>query len=201
MLTSVSSASPTRQTSSRWCASAGEHAAEAGRARGEADRDGEHVVDDQRGRRQQRRPAPEVRLSRPRRRRRPRGARRSPACRRSTSSASIAVITSVSGSVKRSAAGASSDQHEHHRLGAVGDARQRVEAERRNATEGAQLVPLVGVFTDAPMPRERAAALGGLAGCTGGPALRLGCGRLAGQVAQRREMLLAGRLPATASTW
>ena len=63
-------------------------------------------------------------------------------------------------------AGAGRDQHEHHRLGPVGDARQRVEAERRQPRDHAELVPLVGVLArprrhvalDAAILRRRAPA-------------------------------------------
>ena len=76
------------------------------------------------------------------------------------------MITSVSGSVKRSAPDAGGDQHEHHRLGPVGDARQRVEAERRKAPDHAELVSLVGVLAGcaavgpARSPRSAAGSVG-----------------------------------------
>ena len=62
MLTAVSSTSPASATEQQMVGEGGEDAAEARRAGGEAHRDREHVVDDQRRGRQQRRDAPQVEL-------------------------------------------------------------------------------------------------------------------------------------------
>ena len=160
---------------------AGEHTAETRRAGSQADRDGEHVVDEQRRRGEQRRNTAEIEL------------------RDGVGAAALGVRRDHlrvgddqqrqhpgdhQRQRKREAERARSgrDQHQHHRLGAVGDTRQGVEAERRDPPSDAELVPFVGVLSRPPMLGQRGSALSGHTrrahrGPTGA-VLRSGSGRL-----------------------
>ena len=193
MFTAVSTARPIRPTARRWWASAGKHAAEAGRAGGKADRHGEDVVDEQRRRGEQRRDPAEVEL------------------RDGVRAAALGVRRDhlrVGDHEQRQHPGdherqrqreaqrtrSRRDEHDDHRLGPVGDARERIEAERGEPASDAELVSLVGVLSSAAMARQRDAALRGPprwtdAGCPDVLAFRFF--RVSGRVAQRRSGVAA----------
>ena len=123
-----------------------EGAAEAGRAGGEADRHGEHVIDHQRACRQECEGAAEVGL----------GHRVSaPAVRVRGDHLRVGEDQQAEhrrdhqGQRHRKAqrAGASREQHKHHRLRPVGDARERVEAERGQPPRHVEVVAFLGVLS------------------------------------------------------
>ena len=120
-------------------------AAERGCAGGEADGHGEHVVDHHRGGRQQARPTAQVRLG------------------HRVGAAALGVRRDhlrVGDDQEREhrddhdrdrhrvleRADPGGDEHEHHRFRPVGDARERVQAERGEPAEDGELVTLVGVL-------------------------------------------------------
>ena len=145
MFTTVSSSNPTSETISRWFASPGNTLPETRRARREADGDRQYVVDHERGGRQQCRNASEIALG-DRVGAAPVGMRRDHLRVGHDEQREHARDHERQRDRVLQGAGARRDEHEHHRLGSVRDARQSVEAQRREPTANAQVVALLGML-------------------------------------------------------
>ncbi len=177
MLTAVEQSQADQRHEQEVVGQRGKRAAQAGRPGGQAYGDGEDVIDDHGRRGQQARPAAQVGL----------GHRIGAAALGmgvdhlgvgDDEQASMAVITTVSGRTLVTAPVPASEEHDDHRLRAVGDARERVEAQRGQAAEDAELVALFAVLAptqnDPPISRRFARrAMSGSRSPDGPPASRL----------------------------